>query len=344
MFWQWLRDGRLCEIRYGRGQIERSPQTSRFHLQGYICTSSRKRVGTLNKLVHKSYPSSCIFFGRCKGTHGQNVSYVTKTDSRVASLDPIGEELTGEELSAGGGVGKIARLIELSRGPGGIKGAAEELPVTTLTNIRNLHTYLDIVTPPYRGVRFNWFFSGPSRSGKSRFCYALAENAYVKGAGKWFDGYFNEKVAIFDECQCLGQSAALILKITDRYPARVERKGSMTYFNACLNLFTSNLAYHEALVNDKESNDLFVAVKDRFALITDVIHIADAIDFPVVKLRDFIMRPSAPALISWKGASIAVARVESSSRFPVSDLLKCMVIADVFLDEHASSEDHLPED
>jgi len=288
--------------------------------------------------VHRDFPASYIYFGRCKGTHGQNVAYVTKKDSRVSGLVEIGEDLTGEELSAGGSVGKIARLIELSRGAGGIKGAAEELPVTALTNIRNLHAYLDIVTPPYKGVRFNWFMSGPTRSGKSRFCFALCPDAYVKGSGKWFDGYAHEKSAIFDECQCLGQPAALILKITDRYPARVERKGSMTYFNACLNLFTSNLAYHEALITDKESNDLFAAVKDRFALITDVIPVADAMGFPVVKLRDYISNPIAPALISYRGASIAVTSVVSSSRFPVSDLLQCMVTAGVFSDEHVSSD------
>lgn len=335
--WSRLCSDKALAVKFGRGQLERTPTTETIHLQCYIIMQTRKRFSTIQKIIRSFDDVGRVHLESCKGTHGQNVAYVTKPDTRVDSLDPFGDDVTGEELSQGGNVGKIARLIETASGPRGISGALEELPVTGMQNIRNLQTYLHFTQKPHVGVRFNIFISGPPRCGKSRFAWSLLGLPYVKGAGKWFDGYVGEKTALFDECQTLGRITDLILKITDRYPARVEVKGGSVWFNSVVNVFTSNLSFRDALCTDKESFDVIGAIEDRFALILNVS--CDRLGKPVVKLLDYIKNPTAPALISWKGASIAIDNFHASSRFPVSDLLQCMVTAGVFTEELVSSAD-----
>ncbi|KGG51715.1 putative viral replication protein, partial [Mitosporidium daphniae] len=335
--WTRLCSDKALAIKFGRGQLERTTTNQFIHIQGYVIMQTRKRFPGILKIIRGIEDVGGVTISTCKGTHGQNVAYVTKSDTRVDPLDPFGDDVTGEELSKGGSVGKIARLIEVATGPGGINGALEELPVTGMQNIRNLQTFLHFTQKPHVGVRFNIFISGPPRCGKSRFAWSLLGLPYVKGAGKWFDGYSGEKTALFDECQTLGRITDLVLKITDRYPARVEVKGGSVWFNAVVNVFTSNLSFRDALCTDKESFDVIGAIEDRFALILNVS--CDRLGKPVVKLLDYIKNPTAPALIIWKGASIAIDDVHASSRFPVSDLLQCMVTAGVFTEELVSSAD-----
>lgn len=89
-------------------------------------------------------------------------------------------------------------------------------------------------------------FIGPSGCGKSREAAEIARafeghgEAFWKGDGDWTDGYLGQKLMIIDEFHPGEMRLANILRLTDRYPFRFQRKGGFNSIQATRVLFTSN--------------------------------------------------------------------------------------------------------
>lgn len=86
-----------------------------------------------------------------------------------------------------------------------------------------------------------WVFWGPTGTGKSRRAFSEWPHAYRKMTNdKWWDGYRGEETVIFDDFK--GNSMRLhdFQLIVDRYPVKVETKGSTVELSATRLVFTSN--------------------------------------------------------------------------------------------------------
>lgn len=86
---------------------------------------------------------------------------------------------------------------------------------------------------------------GPTGSGKTRQVREAHPDLYNvmlpsrRGGAVWFDGYCNHDVVLFDDFY--GQiPLALFLQLTDRYPMRVQVKGSTTAWRPSKIFITSN--------------------------------------------------------------------------------------------------------
>ena len=79
-------------------------------------------------------------------------------------------------------------------------------------------------------------------TGKSRRAWAEAgESAYAKcPRSKFWDGYQDQKHVVFDEFRG-GIDVSHLLRWFDRYPVRVEIKGSSRPLHACRIWITSNV-------------------------------------------------------------------------------------------------------
>ena len=106
----------------------------------------------------------------------------------------------------------------------------------------------NMVLPRTERTRF-FQFLGPPGSGKSSFarkiCTQHGFTMYTLSAGKWFDGYMGQDVVLIDEIDknhALGLQG--ILYLADRYPYRVQVKGSTVEFNSKLIIATSNYPVH----------------------------------------------------------------------------------------------------
>lgn len=69
-------------------------------------------------------------------------------------------------------------------------------------------------------------------------------SAYWKPRGQWWDGYQGQKVVIIDEFFGWLPWDEL-LKVCDRYPLNVERKGSVSLFVAGTVIITTNKPPHQ---------------------------------------------------------------------------------------------------
>ena len=114
--------------------------------------------------------------------------------------------------------------------------------------------------------RTGWVFYGPTRTGKSRKAYNDAgENCYFKNPNtKFWDGYRGEEHIVIDEFR--GRiDVSYILAWLDRYPVRVEIKGSAVPLNAKTYWITSNL--HPKEWYPELDNETYEALLKRFTLV-----------------------------------------------------------------------------
>lgn len=73
-----------------------------------------------------------------------------------------------------------------------------------------------------------WFW-GPTGTGKTRKAFEMFPNAWVSGkSGKWWEGYYGQPDVIIDDFRPDWCHFVELLRILDRYPYRVEVKGSST--------------------------------------------------------------------------------------------------------------------
>lgn len=104
--------------------------------------------------------------------------------------------------------------------------------------IVKFHKGLTILRSLLQGERtdkpFVVWLSGPTGTGKTRSLFELGElvapsrdDIWISAGGlRWFDGYDGQSVAIFDDFRAKHvTSFAILLRLLDRYPYRVEFKG-----------------------------------------------------------------------------------------------------------------------
>lgn len=93
-----------------------------------------------------------------------------------------------------------------------------------------------------------WLY-GSTGSGKSREMFAYTERMAAKdfkawsGVAdpdlKWFDGYWGQQIALFDDFRPAAVPFNHLLRLTDRYPYRVQVKGSTVAWKPRIIIFTT---------------------------------------------------------------------------------------------------------
>ncbi len=76
-------------------------------------------------------------------------------------------------------------------------------------------------------TRVYWFW-GPTGTGKTRTAYELFPKLWTSCFDKlkWWEGYDGHKIVLLDNFRTEACSASYLLKLLDRYPFKVENKGS----------------------------------------------------------------------------------------------------------------------
>jgi len=188
---------------------ELAPTTGTPHLQGYVYLPNQRTKKSLIKEVPRAS------WQKAHGTGHANFEYCSKEDAEFYEhgVRPRqGERSDIAEIKNKLDDGHTLFDIILSNGLSGLH-VAEAL--------RKHSTEKRTWKPE---VKWYW---GESGSGKTRTAFEECPNAWVSGRNlKWWDGYEGHPDVIIDDFREDHCSYVELLRILDRYPFRVETKGS----------------------------------------------------------------------------------------------------------------------
>lgn len=235
-------------VRYVICQQELSPSTKKLHWQGYIQFLRNKRMGAVKTVLGVS----SVHLESAKGTPDDNETYCSKAETRA----PGTETFRWGKMC--GGQGKRTDMVNLAldiKSGFSEKEIGDKYPSQYMRYHNGINKLIQLNSNPRHTMPECFVYWGETGTGKSRRSLWEAkskmtpsqrlvwwQHVYYKGPGKWWDGYVGQTCVIIDDYD--SRDAYLnknyMLKLIDRYPFRVETKGSSCWFNSPFVWFTTN--------------------------------------------------------------------------------------------------------
>lgn len=212
------------------------PENGTPHFQGYVCFATKQRLTAIRH----------IFAGRahwavCKGTPEQNRAYCTKEDTRIGDFAEFGT------LPRAAGARTDLTVLHTALQNGLTSAEYAQDYFDTFVRYPNLVTnYIGATVQPRNAQNpiYSWLLIGAPGLGKSRLADRLSNGlgggVFRHSLRKWFDGYRGERVVVFDDFCGSSLPFSDFKRIVDRYPVRVELKGSSCEMAATHFIFTTN--------------------------------------------------------------------------------------------------------
>lgn len=226
------------KIRYVVWQREIGEQRT-IHLQGYAELEGEHRITATKRILGLG---NTVHLERRAGSQAQAIAYCKKLDSRVAGPFERGtrKRLNPNDKSA----------LEMAQIPGcterEIMEAHPQVYSRKHAAIRNM---LATFQPVRNSMPNIYICYGPTGTGKSSWAYAFAKKnnmtiyvAMVPPRGRdkfWWNGYEQQQVVLLDEFYCT-VAYSYMLRLLDRFPMKVEVKGSHAQFNSPYIIITTN--------------------------------------------------------------------------------------------------------
>ena len=236
------------KFRYLIGQLERCPTSGKQHFQGYLELTGSTALSTAKAMLGLSLVKPHVEAAR--GSAQQCIDYCSKQNTR----DPKNPgRIEFGVPSAPGCRNDLHNLgAEIVSGKRKLTDIASEEPGLYVRYARGLTslTMMFSAPRPAHPREVLWYY-GPTGTGKTRKAYEENPDAYIWGPENkhWFNGYTDERVAIFDEFR--GQlPMGMMLRLLDAYPMRVEVKGGFVNWMADKIIITSPKAPSEVYVDD----------------------------------------------------------------------------------------------
>lgn len=230
-------------------QKEQCPTTGKSHWQGYV-----EHVRSCNlRTVQGGLGSTTI---HCEPSRSSAaIDYCHKQETRIEGPFEYGRR-PDKNRNKRGSRSDLHELGEFIKSGGTIRECSQKFTSSFIKYHSGL-TKLWSLQQPKRStettptIEIYW---GQTGTGKSRKALEENEGGYWKPVGKWWDGYAGEHCVIFDDFDGdreipVGQ----LLRITDRYPLRVEYKGGSIELQATKFIFTSNLHWKDWYQHERVS-------------------------------------------------------------------------------------------
>ncbi|CAN8139798.1 hypothetical protein THIOSC15_1870002 [uncultured Thiomicrorhabdus sp.] len=233
-----LRRRRLRALVY---QFEIAPTTGTLHVQGAIRLDGTVRIGQAVRIVHELLRTGHVTLAN--GSWADQVAYCSKDDSRAPDTEPV--RLGDWEVQQGKRSDLELAINRIKEGATDLD-LVNEFPATYARYAPGLSRARVTLaagqarsTPPRIIVLY-----GESGRGKSHFCRSsFPDAAWIDGTNhKWWDGYCGGKqVVVLDDFDGAGWPFRFLLRVLDKYPLRLEKKGGFVYANYDVICITSNL-------------------------------------------------------------------------------------------------------
>lgn len=214
-----------CDARYAVWQLERSPETSRLHIQGYVEFDSPMRLGR----VKRSIGDDSVHLERRMGSANEAIAYCKKEESRVLGPWEYGSHSHSRQ-------GRRTDLHEVSDNILSGKTlyqVVDEHPTQYIKYRRGIESLIYLTStrgiPKWRSLQVLVYY-GDSGTGKTRKAIEDAGDEYYildQADRLWFDGYHGDKTLIIDDFYGWIKYG-MLLRILDGHPYRCEIKGGFT--------------------------------------------------------------------------------------------------------------------
>lgn len=213
---------------YGK---EVAPTTGTPHLQGFVKFKHAKTFTAVKKLIPRAHLEVM------KGTIEDCIKYCSKQ----GDVTEYGKKPPG--------AGSRSDLTDIKKCIEQQKKVKDLLKNNIIKNYQGVK-YAETLQKYYEKPRMwetkvEWFY-GPTETGKTRTAYEIfseitdIDNIYAAmDTGKWWDGYDGQEYVIIDDIRKDFMKFHQLLKLLDRYPYRVETKGSTRQFVAKHIIITS---------------------------------------------------------------------------------------------------------
>lgn len=200
------------------------------HLQGFIVYHNVKKFNEVKKFLGERY-----HIEQCQGSIEQNIAYCSKDDEYI--------EL-GERPKKKGARTDIEKVKEQIKNHVPIDEVINS--ATSYQSARHaelLFKYQSQPKPQKRTIK--WYY-GPTGTGKTRQAIEESEDNYyiTMNTLKWWDGYTGQKYIIVDDFRKDFCTFHELLRILDRYPYRVNIKGSSLWLQPTTEYIIITSAYH----------------------------------------------------------------------------------------------------
>lgn len=209
---------------YAVFQLEQCPGTERAHIQGYARFKTAKRNGGMREILE-------AHFERTQGDESSNIKYCTKDETRIAGPWTFGDPARPGQRS------DIPKAIELLEETGRMRDVVEI--ATSYQAIRHCEIVLKYKEPKRNWMPIVKWYHGSTGSGKTRAAIEECPEAWISGKNlRWWEAYDAHSEVIVDDFRRDYCTFHDLLRITDRYPMRVENKGGSRELLAKVIIFT----------------------------------------------------------------------------------------------------------
>lgn len=224
------------ELTFAIAQLERCPKTGSYHWQGYAQFGIRRRISHL-KDIHPT-----AHWTIAEGSAAKNYAYCTKPESAIEGV-PRFEFGTINDCTSQGKTTDYDKAFALIRS--GTCASEEEFACAYSSIwIRFPTIFSRVKSLGHGGQRRDItvvLLYGPSRTGKSTYCYERYPGAYWKSPGKWWDGYNGEPSIVFDDLDGSWFPCVELLRILNSFPYRMENKGSHVNMDSTCFVISTNI-------------------------------------------------------------------------------------------------------
>lgn len=207
--------GDVDYLTYGfeKGTEENTP-----HVQGYVELAKPQRFSWIKKRLPRAHLEPR------KGSRTQARDYCHKEDTKpfeYGKWKPDKQGMRNDLISVRNKIDEGATTLEIATDHFG----------TWCRNHRAFARYRLLKRKRVCTEKTVIWIYGKSGTGKTRTAHEKYPDAFWKDPGhKWFDGYDGEDVVILDDFRPTWWSWSYMLRLLDRYPLKVECKGTTVAF------------------------------------------------------------------------------------------------------------------